>query len=217
MTEPLVANRSKLPAYDVIALIMATGSPNDRKRMDVADKTWLKQSTPNMTFTYFYALCHDEPAVQCKSGSPGCIRDRHAVKILPCRHGYQYLTSKSIEGYRYISANFEFKYVFKVDADSLLDLTCLQTSIMNLPPKCPSFGMGLWRVAGDSQVFSGAMGATKYDNTAYLRDTGADAYPPYMTGWALLWSADVVRFLGMVGMAGAMPCCMGCLSSRAWA
>jgi len=58
--------------------------------------------------------------------------------------------------------------------------------------------MGLWRVAGDSKVFSGVTGG-KYDNSAYLRDTGADAYPPYMTGWAMLWSADVVRFLGMAG------------------
>jgi len=194
---------ARRPAFDVIALIMSTGSPNDRRRMDVADETWLKKSMPGMTFKYFYALCHDEPAVQCKSGTPGCIRDRKHVTILPCKHGYKFLTSKSIEGYRYISATFEFKYVFKVDVDSLLDLSCLETSIRNLPEKCPSFGMGLWRVAGDSKVFSGE-GNTKYDNTAYREDTGAEGYPPYMTGWALLWSADVVRFLGMAGLSG-MP------------
>jgi len=169
--------------------------------MDVADRTWLNRSMPSLTFKYFYALCHDEPAVQaCKSGQRGCIRDRHAVTILPCKHGYQYLTSKSVEGYRYIAANFDFKYVFKVDVDSLLDLNCLESSITNLPSKCASFGMGLWRAAGDSKVFAGRDAPAKYDNTAFKRDTGADAYPPYMTGWAMLWSGNVVRFLGMAGL-----------------
>lgn len=192
----------KLPAYDVIALVMATASPHDTKLMDAADKTWLKFSSPTMTFTYFYALCHDEPAVQCSSGQPGCIRDRPHVKVIPCKHGYKFLTSKSIEGYRYIVQNFDFKYVIKVDVDSLIDLPCLETSIQQIPKKCTSFGMGLWRAAMDSKVFKDGNG--KYDNSAFSRDTGADGYPPYMTGWAMLWSADVVRFLGMAGLSG-MP------------
>lgn len=193
----------QLPTYDVIALVMATASPHDKSLMDAADKTWLNFSSHTMRFTYFYALCHDEPAVaQCKSGDPGCIRDRPHVKVIPCRHGYKFLTSKSIEGYRYIVQNYDFKYVFKVDVDSLIDLSCLETSILHVPKKCSSFGMGLWRAAMDSKVFSD--GNPKYDNAAFARDTGADGYPPYMTGWAMLWSADVVRFLGMAGLSG-MP------------
>jgi len=194
------------PFYDVIGLIMSTASPKDRRLMDIADKTWLNRSMPTLTFKYFYALCHDEPAVAaCRSGEPGCIRDRHAVAILPCTHGYKFLTSKSVEGYRYMSSNFDFNYAIKVDADSLLDLDCLETSIENLPSKCHSFGMGLWRAGGDSKVFAGEhVSSQKYDNHAFLKDTGARAYPPYMTGWALIWSADVARFLGMGGVPG-MP------------
>merc|ERR1712054_505413 len=36
-------------------------------------------------------------------------------------------------------------------------------------------------------------------NPAYKQDTGADFYPPYMIGWAMVWSGDVARFLGMAG------------------
>jgi len=94
--------------------------------------------------------------------------------------------------------------VLKIDADSLINLACVEKSLREVPKKCASFGMGLWRVAGDSKVFGPEHG--KYDNTAFREDTGADAYPPYMTGWALMWSADVARFLGMAGdQAKQMP------------
>lgn len=187
---------SELPYYDVIIMIIGQGTENDRKRMDAAEATWLKSENPGVTYTYFFAICQDDPGLKC-SGKSDCFRDRPHVVVLPCIHGYKFLATKSVEGYKYIASTYEFRWVLKIDVDSLIDMRCVAKSLHSVSKKCPSFGMGLWRVVGDSKVFGPEHG--KYDNTAFKQDTGSDAYPPYMTGWVLLWSADVARFLGMAG------------------
>merc|ERR1719408_494151 len=87
----------------------------------------------------------------------------------------------------------------------MLDLSCLIAQVRSVPEKCHSFGIGLWH-GSDSKVFvSGDPGAERYANNAYKEDTGLATYLPYPTGWTVLWSGDVARFLGMDGGRGVQP------------
>lgn len=188
--------------YDIVALILSTGTDQDMERMQLAEDTWLSwhgKYTTDMTMTHIFALCQGDPGTDC-SGSHCAVNRAHVV-VLPCKHSYHALIGKSSAGYRYLVDNFNFKYLLKADVDSIMDVQCVVEKIKKIPEKCRSWGMGLWRIARDSKVFDNRdPGAGKYANPHYKQDTGIDYYPPYMTGWAFVWSGDVARFLGMGGL-----------------
>merc|ERR1712118_445131 len=62
-------------------------------------------------------------------------------------------------------------------------------------------GMGRWYPPASSKVwmYNDQPYGPKYHNEAYAADTGAQFYLPYISGWAILWSADVAQMLGMFG------------------
>lgn len=191
------------PYYDIVALIFSTGSAKDMKRMQLAEKTWLAWHgayMTNLTMTWVYALCQGDPGTSNCSSSGVCssIND-HAV-MLPCPADYARLIGKGVAGYRYVAEHYDFRYVIKADVDSILDAKCTVKRIQQIPKSCTSWGLGLWRATRDSKVFENEPGAGKYKNPVYKKDTGNDYYPPYMTGWAMAWSGDVARFLGMGGL-----------------
>mmetsp|Transcript_21690 Transcript_21690/g.38109 ORF Transcript_21690/g.38109 Transcript_21690/m.38109 type:complete len:503 (-) Transcript_21690:156-1664(-) len=192
------------PYYDIVALILSTASAKDVKRWELAEKTWLSwhgKYTASLTITHVYALCQGDPGTQCHNQAHrNCPTRRHNVVVLPCKHSYAALIAKSTTAYRYVADNFNFSYLLKADVDSIMDVACTIQKIKKIPPSCRSWGLGLWRIARDSKVFDNEPGAGKYANPAYKRDTGNDWYPPYMTGWAFVWSGDVARFLGMGGL-----------------
>jgi len=208
-----LAKRPEKPSFGIVALIYATGSDKDRQRMKLAEQTWLTSHGTyrlDVSITWIFALCKGDPGTQLCPASVGpCPSLGDRVVQLPCKHSYQTLIGKGIEGYRYIAENYNFKYVLKADIDSIMDVPCAASKIAEIPDKCRSWGLGLWRIARDSKVFGKEDEGKvhrKYINKAYRQDTGNDWYPPYMTGWAFLWSADVARFLGMGGLpGGSMP------------
>lgn len=191
------------PYYDIVALILSIATPKDVRRWELAENTWLKwhgKYTANLTMTHVFTLCEGDPGTKCTAGAP-CPSKRHNVVVLPCKNSYAALIAKSTAAYRYVADSFNFSYLLKADVDSIMDVACVVQKIMKIPPTCRSWGLGLWRIARDSKVFDDRdLGAGKYANPAYKRDTGNDWYPPYMTGWAFVWSGDIARFLGMGGL-----------------
>lgn len=195
-----------LPRFDFVVLVMGTASKQDVLRMEQAVNTWLApNASSSMTFTIVLAVCKDDPGLQCDParGKGHCVKHRPELVVLACEHGYKTLVSKSIEGYKYISSHFDFDYVLKADVDTISNLPCIEKQVEQISRegKCSSFGLGFWHDPDDTKVFSDSdpMYGGKYGNSAYLRDTGLSRYLPYPTGWIILWSGNVARFLGMHG------------------
>lgn len=188
--------KADLPYYDIVALIYATASEHDVDRMREASGSWLKWTpTTSMSFNYVFAICADDPGTWRVFGQPH-------VALIPCVHGYTSLVTKGIEGYRYLSSHFRYKYVLKADIDTVVPMDCIEQGITSVDTEhCPSFGMGRWYPPKSSKVwqYNDVPYGPKYHNEAYAADTGADFYMPYMSGWAILWSADVAQMLGMFG------------------
>lgn len=183
--------------YDLVGLIYATASKKDQERMDRAVNTWLSEFMEDIvgTFTYVFVICADDPNIHEVYG-------RSDVAIVPCVNGYETLVTKGIEGYRYISKHYRFKYVIKADVDVTVDLDCVMGEVYKINrTSCPSFGFGRWYPEGWSQVWrkTDMPYGLKFHNDNYLADTGFKYYPPYMSGWAFVWSGDVANVLGMYG------------------
>lgn len=198
----------ELPFYDLVALIFATGSEHDVLRMGAAVQTWLGwKPKDSWKFRYFFVLCADDPGLKCKASEAGCARANPNVTVVPCKHGYSTIVTKSTEGFRYLTHNYRFKYVLKADVDTMVEMGCIQNAVRNEAGRCPSFGMGAWRQARTSKVFTKQdPGAGKYPNEPFKDDSGMAFYPPYMVGWLSVWSADVAHYLGMAGLpASQMP------------
>lgn len=184
-----------LPYYDIVALIYATASEQDVQRMSEASNSWLRWNSTAMSFNFVFAICADDPGTWRVFGQPH-------VALIPCVHGYGTLVTKGIEGYRYLSSHFRYKYVLKADIDTVVPMDCIEQGINSIDSKsCPSFGMGRWYPPQASKVwqYNDMPYGPKYHNEAYAADTGAEFYLPYMSGWAILWSADVAQMLGMFG------------------
>lgn len=206
---PATPKTAAKPYYDIVALIFSTGRKIDRQRMQQAEETWLKwhgDYVTNLTMSWVFILCQGDAGTERCSGKDNsadyvgpCNDVNKNAVMLPCQHDYARLIGKGVAGYRYVAEHFDFKYVIKADVDSILDVQCAINRVREIPPDCHSWGLGLWRVVHDSKVFDNEPGAGKYRNPAYKKDTGNDWYPPYMTGWAMVWSGDVARFLGMAG------------------
>lgn len=202
-------DKEELPYYDIIGLLFAVASEHDVLRMDAAAETWLAWKDPKWSFTWMVVLCTDDPGVGkpgCKPGI-GCARGKKNVVLVPCKHGYSTIVTKSAEGFRYLTSHYRFKYVIKADIDTMVDMSCIARAITNEAGQCKSFGMGNWRLAGTSKVFKKSdPGAGKYPNEPFIEDSGFHFYPPYMVGWLNVWSADVAHFIGMAGLPSArMP------------
>merc|ERR1719428_1410588 len=182
--------------YDLIALIYATASKKDQIRMRRAIDGWLtERKDDSFTFKYVFVVCADDPLVHEVIG-------REDIALVPCVNGYETLVTKGIEGYKYVSKNFRFKYVLKADVDVTVDVDCIMGEIFRIDrEKCPSFGFGRWYPEGWSQVWkkTDLPYGIKFHNDNYLADTGFTYYPPYMSGWAFVWSGDVANVLGMFG------------------
>lgn len=202
-------DRAALPYYDIIGLIFAVASEHDVLRMDAAAETWLAWKDPAWTFSWIVVLCTDDPGVGkpgCKAGI-GCARSKKNVILVPCKHGYSTIVTKSTEGFRYVTSHYRFKYLLKADIDTMVDMSCVARAIKETPGKCKSFGMGGWRAPRSSKVFRKSdPGAGKYPNEPFIEDSGFSHYPPYMVGCLNVWTADVAHFIGMAGLPSArMP------------
>lgn len=198
----LTSRAEQLPFYDLVIMIYMTGSKDDTLRLAAASESWLaRPHVLGLTFTYVGLVCADDPDV------PRVFGNEH-VALVGCRHGYKTLVTKGIEGYRYISEHYNFNYVMKTDVDTVVPLDCVVDTLRRLNrAKCPSFGMGHWYPARTSEVWlSGDYPhGPKFGNDAYAEETGNDFYSPYPSGWAIVWSADIARFLGMHGMGNYAP------------
>jgi len=186
---------TELPFYELVAIIYMTGSQEDVSRLKHASASWLLSSSSLRSFTFVCLICADDPDVWRLYG------EEH-VAVLPCRHGYPSLITKGIEGYRYVAENFRFSYVMKTDIDTVVPMDCVAQAIRSVDQKeCPSFGMGFWYPGNHSKVWTLAnqLYGPKFHNEAYLHDTGHEYYSPYPSGWAIIWTADVAKFLGMFG------------------
>lgn len=186
--------------FDLMAMVYMTGSEEDVARYKAARQTWLRPSRVlGLSFNYICLVCADDPGVWRLFGED-------SVVVVPCEHGYSSLVTKGIEGYRYLAKQFTFNYVLKSDIDTIVPLDCVVRSILAVNrSECPSFGMGHWFPPRSSQVWtlSDLPLGPKYHNEEYLSDTGNEFYNAYPSGWAVIWSGDVARFLGMFGQEGA--------------
>jgi len=186
------------PFFDLVAILYMTASEEDVQRLQTASRTWLAALPPEsgLTFTYVGLVCADDPGVDRIFGM-------EHVAVVPCKHGYASLVTKGIEGYKFISQNFRFSYVLKTDVDTIVPLHCVASSIALVDKeRCPSFAFARWYPPRTSKAWR--MGdwpyGPKYHNEAYIADTGNTFYNPYPSGWAIVWSGDIPRFLGNFGV-----------------
>lgn len=179
---------------DLAVLVMTTAAKPDVLRMDAALDTWLHSSSSGFRVRHFFAVCQDDPCLHCDG--PFCAQDRPGLVILPCKHGYKSLITKTIEGYRYIAHHTAAPFVMKIDIDTIVDLACLEQTVRRVSESCKSFGIGLWSERNRPLVND----SWKFVDPFYAKHTGLQNYLPYPSGMLSVWSADVVRFLGMAGL-----------------
>eukprot|EP00928_Gymnodinium_smaydae_P081689 TRINITY_DN65166_c0_g1_i1.p1 TRINITY_DN65166_c0_g1~~TRINITY_DN65166_c0_g1_i1.p1 ORF type:complete len:428 (-),score=64.63 TRINITY_DN65166_c0_g1_i1:28-1311(-) len=184
---------------DILIMIYMTASKDDVDRFRAASSSWLSRTEiQHFSVDYIGLLCADDPDLPRVYGQDN-------VAFLPCRHGYENLITKGVEGYKYVSAHYRTKYVIKTDVDTVLPLDCMFRLVRDVDPaECPSFGMGLWYPGNQSEVWrrTDQPYGLKFHNDEYIKDTGHKFYAPYPSGWAIIWTGDVARFLGMFGQEG---------------
>merc|ERR1711939_1225075 len=111
-------------------------------------------------------------------------------------------TSREAQGYKYVTSHFSFRYLLKAELTPGVSFECLEKNIRDIDEhECPSFGLGRWFQPQTAKVWlhHEEPYGKKYHNEYYQGLVGSTFYAPYMSGWAMVVTADVARFLGMYG------------------